>query len=578
MTTSSLNLAAAIKDFQQARRQAAIQQIIARLTGGSADLFSFEDVRHKLKLQGISARGLREIPLEAIVGSVGRYRDFTRNFLPRRDADQARWASVAAAMNDLAGLPPIEVYQIGEAYFVLDGNHRVSVARRLGAMHIDAYVTEFKTKVPLLPSDQLDDLIIKAEYADFLEKTKLDELRPHANLRATAPGRYWELETQIEAQQFLLGQAQGRAIPYGEAVSHWYDHVYLPVIQLIRERGILQDFPNRTETDLYLWILRYRSELQKELGWQIAPSAAAVDLIAAHSPKPTQLMARVEGKLWDALTPDTLEAGPPPGQWREKWLVARPDDRLFVNILVALSGRADGWYAVDQALTIAQREGGRLYGLHIVAAEAEKDGEPVQALASEFSRRCATAGVEAEFSVETGPVARKICDRARWVDLVVMRLAYPPGAAPLERLGSGARTIIQRCPRPLLMVPHTASPLTRVLLAYDGSPKAREGLFVATYLAGQWPVELTVMTVLENGPAPGGLAEARQYLEAHGVSAAFEEGRGKIAETILQTAARHQTDLIIMGGYGSNPAIELVLGSSVDQVLRESAQPVLICR
>jgi len=575
---SALDFTTALRDFQEARRQAAMQQIMSRLTGESIDLLSFDDVRGKLKLRSSSPRGIQEIPLDAIVGSVGRYRDFTRSFLPRQEVDKDRWARVSAAMSDLAGLPPVELYKIGDAYFVLDGNHRVSVARQIGAETIEAYVTEFKTKVSLSPDDRPDDLIIKAEYADFLEKTKLDQLRPETDLGTTAPGRYWELETQIEAQRFLLSQEQGREVPYEEAVIHWYDHTYLPVVQMIRERGILRDFPDRTETDLYLWILRHRSELEKELGWPIDPSTAAADLVAGHSSKPAQVMARVEDKLWDALTPDSLEAGPAPGQWREEWLSTRPAERLFANILVALSGRADGWYAVDQALTIAQRERGRLYGLHVVSSAAEKESEMVQTLAAEFKARCQEAGIEAEFSVETGQVGRKICDRARWVDLVVLRLAYPPGAAALARLGSGARTIIQRCPRPLLMVPPAASPLKRLLLAYDGSPKAREGLFVATYLAGQWPVDLTVLAVQEVGQETGALPEAEEYLENHGVSASFESVSGQVAETIIETAAKNQNDLIIMGGYGSKPALEIVLGSSVDQVLRESEQPVLICR
>jgi nucleotide-binding universal stress UspA family protein len=576
--TGALNLAAAVEDFHQARRQAAIQQIISRFTGESTDLLSFDDVSQKLKVKGSSPRGFREIPLDAIVGSVGRYKDFTRSFLPRQENDKERWARVAVAMKDLTGLPPIEVYQIGDAYFVLDGNHRMSVARQVGATYIEAYVTEFKTKVPLSPNDQPDDLIIKAEYADFLDKTGLDKLRPEADLRTTAPGRHWELETQIEAQRFLLSQEQGREIPYSEAVGHWYDHAYLPVVQLIRERDILRDFPDRTEADLYLWILRHQSELQKELGWQIDPSTAAADLVAEHSTRSSNVIARVEQKLVEAITPDSLESGPAPGQWREKLLTTRPTDRLFTNILVALSGRADGWFAVDQALTIAQREGGRLYGLHVVAAESEKESELVKALADEFSRRCQQAGVEAKFSVEIGQVGRKICERARWVDLVVIRLVYPPGAAALERLSSGARAIIQRCPRPLLMVPPTASPLERPLLAYDGSPKAREGLFVATYLAGKWQVDLTVLTVPETGQKAETITEARQYLEEHGVTAAFEVASGKVAETVLEMAHSKHNDLIIMGGYGSNPAVAIVLGSAVDQVLRESPQPVLICR
>ena len=118
----------AVSDFRRARRRAALDRVFARLAGRSTDLMSYDDVRKKLKGRETSKRELKEIPLDSIVGSVGRYRDFTRGFLPRQDSDSGRWAGVKVAVTELGGLPPIEVYQIGVVYFVLDGNHRVSVA------------------------------------------------------------------------------------------------------------------------------------------------------------------------------------------------------------------------------------------------------------------------------------------------------------------------------------------------------------------------------------------------------------------------------------------------------------------
>src|SRR5512141_1668928 len=120
----------AIRDFQSARQRAAVQEILARLTGKSNQLLSYDDVAEKLQLRARTERGIQHIPLNAIVGSVGRNTDFTRTFLPRRAGDQERWANVKAVfMETGAGLPPIEVYKVGEAYFVVDGNHRVSIAK-----------------------------------------------------------------------------------------------------------------------------------------------------------------------------------------------------------------------------------------------------------------------------------------------------------------------------------------------------------------------------------------------------------------------------------------------------------------
>ncbi len=576
---SILSFSSAVQDFRRARRRAAMEQIMARLTGKSAALLSYEEVRQKLKAQGGGRRELKEIPLDAIVGSVGRYTDFTRSFLPRQDSDQERWARVKVKVTDLGGLPPIQVYQIGEAYFVSDGNHRVSVARQVDATHIQAYVTEVRTKVPLSPDTQPDDLILKAEYADFLESTHLDKLRPEADLSVTAPGQYQVLEEHIEVHRYFMGLEQEREIPYDEAVSHWHDKVYLPVVQVIRQRGILRDFPGRTEADLYLWVSERRAELKQTLGWEISTEEAAVDLSAQLSPRPRRVVARLSEKLLDAVTPDGLEAGPPPGRWRKEHLAARRDDRLFANILVAINGEETGWLALDQALEVARRERARLHGLHVVPSETQKNSEGAQAVQAEFNQRCEAAGIPGTLALEVGKVPRTICERARWTDLVVLSLSYPPAPQPIARLGSGLSTLLRRCPRPVLAVPESWSNLGRALLAYDGNPKADEALFVATYLSGRWNIPLVVVTVIEPGRTTADtLARAQEYLESHSVQAAFVKEAGPVAEAILKTAEEHESDLIIMGGYGLGPVLEVVLGSAVDQILRASRRPVLICR
>ena len=580
MTEPSLySFSSAVQDFRRARRQADLQEITARLTGKSAELLPYEDVRRKLKAEVATRRGLEDIPLDAIVGSVGRYADFTRSFLPRQDSDEERWARVKVKVTDLGGLPPIEVYQIGEVYFVSDGNHRVSVARQVGATHIQAYVTEVRTKVPLSPDTQPDDLIVKAEYADFLEHTHLDELRSETDLSMTAPGQYKILQEHIEVHRYFMGLEQKREIPYEEAVGHWYDEVYWPVVQVIRQRGILRDFPERTETDLYLWVSEHRAALGQELGWEIGTDEAAADLAAQFSPRPQRVVARVSEKLLDAVTPDELQAGPPPGQWRREQLAARRDDRLFADILVPVSGEEIGWHALEQALVVARREGAQLHGLHVVPSEVQRDSEETQAVQAEFNRRCEAAGIPGELVLAVGEVPREICERARWTDLVIVNLAYPPAPQPLARLSSGFRTLIRRCARPVLAVPETSSRLSRALLAYDGSPKADEALFVATYLSGKWNIPLVVVTVIETGRTTSdALARAQRYLKTHGVQATFAKESGPVAEAILRTAEEHESDLIIMGGYGLGPVLEVVVGSAVDQVLRESRQPMLICR
>ncbi len=567
----------AVQDFRRARRQADLERVMARLTGQSADLLSYEEVRKKLKATTAGQRQLKEIPLDGIVGSVGRYTDFTRGFLPKQDSDESRWAGVKAAATGLVGLPPIEVYQIGDAYFVLDGNHRVSVARQLGATYIEAYVTEINAKVPLSPDVQPDDMILKAEYADFLEQTRLGDLRPEADLSVTIPGQYNALAEHIQVHRYFMGLEQQREIPYSEAAAHWYDHVYCPVVQIIRDRGLMRDFPERTETDLYLWIAEHRAQLKEELGWEVEPGAAATDLASQASTRPRRVVAR----LLDAVMPDELNGGPPPGEWREERLASRQDQRLFADLLVAVNGAADGWRALEQALVIAQREGSRVLGLHVTDSETDVASDAVQAVQAEFQRRCETTLVQAHLIVASGKAARAVCERARWTDLVVVSLTHPPGPQPLARLGSGFRSLLHLCPRPVLAVPGATFPLSRALLAYDGSPKAEEALFVATYVAGQWGLDLSVVSVTETDTAPAEtLDRAQSYLAEHGVGATFIdiEKSGPTAEAILETAQEQESDLIVMGGYGHSPMVEVVLGSAVDQVLRESLVPTLICR
>jgi nucleotide-binding universal stress UspA family protein len=572
-------LSAAVQDFRRARRKASLEQILARITGKTTDLLSYDDVREKLHAtQGVTQE-LREIPLGEIVGSVGRYEDFTRSFLPRKDSDEGRWARVKVAVIDLSGLPPIEVYQVGQAYFVRDGNHRVSIARELGATHIQAYVTEVYSKVPLSPEDQPDDLILKAEYTDFLEHTELDTFRPDADLELTVPGKYPLLEEHIQVHQYFMGLEHKREIPYKEAVTHWYDEVYLPIVEAIRERGILRDFPGRTETDLYLWVSEHRAALERELGWYVKPEAAAEDLAERFSTSPGRVVSRLSERVLDAVIPDALEAGPRIGDWRERHLGAPRDGSMFADILVPLSGEEVGWSALEQAFEISRREGAQLHGLHVVASEDQLHSDDPQFVQTEFDRRCAAAAIPGIMNLEVGEVARTICDYSRFTDLVVVNLAYPPGPKPIAKLDSGFRKLIRRCARPVLAVPRKVSSLQSALLAYDGSPKAQEALFIAVYLAGSWEIPLVVVTVHEEKiSAEEILSEAQGYIEAHGVQATYVREERTTAEAVLHVAGKHESNLLLMGGYGATPVLEIVLGSAVDQVLRESNMPVLICR
>lgn len=586
MEQQPANYEEARRDFQRARQQAALETIIAQLTGKSAQLMAYGEVSEQLDAGEATPRGLQKIPLDAIVGSVGRYGDFTRSFLPRRSSDRERWARVRAAFHSTEAMPPILVYRLGDSYFVLDGNHRVSVARTLGASHIPAYVTDVESRVPLSPEMGPDQVIYSAQYLDFLRKTQLDELRPDADLSVTAPGQYRVLREQIDRHWAWLQQGEGAteegAVPYSRAVTGWYDDIYLPLVKIIRRRGLLRHFPGRTETDLYAWLVRRQDELHEELGWDIDHDAAARDLVERFSPRPEKVLTRVKERVRDAITPDTFEAGPPPGYWREEVVGAGQEDALFTNILAPIDGSAAGWRAFEQALIVARQEEGRINGLHVVSPESNPPPAALEALSRQFNARCAAAGVEGELAIERGRVAAAIGARVPWNDLVIISLSHPPGPRAGDRISSGFSRLIRRVSRPILAVPGAPTVLQQPLLAYDGSSKAREALFVAAYLAGKWRMPLTVVSAAvaasAEQEAAATLDEARRYLQSRRVDASYVVERGEASGVIEQVAEAQGSDFIVMGGYGFSPLLDVIFGSTVNDVLRWRRWPVLICR
>jgi nucleotide-binding universal stress UspA family protein len=566
-----MTLSLGIGDFRAARRRAAIEGILARLRGTSTELLSFEEVKDKLGGVGQRPRGLQDIPLDAIVGSVGRYNDFTRSFLPLSDSDEQRWAAVRAGVESLAGLPPIEVYKLGEAYFVQDGHHRVSVARRLGADNIQGFVTEIPVQVPLSAEATPEEVISKSELAEVLERTRLRQIRPEAQIEITCADCARRLEEHIHVHRYFMGLEQQREIPWEEAVAHWYDHVYRPIAEGIRTRGVLEEFPGRTEADLYLWVLEHRDALQQRVGWGIDIREAESDLTATEGRSRLGRLGRLLRGAAEAVVGPRAEVG----AWRREVVERRGDNRLFPRVLVAVGGDAPIWPAIEWALEIARREGGALRGLHVMPGGASQEAESVT---HEFERRLRETGVVGEMAWEAGVPSDSIVQRSRWADLVVVTLRHPPGPGFWARLRSGFSDLVRRSRRPILAVPEVPVRLGTVLLAFDGDAKSMEALYVAAYLACVWDQRLHVLTVRQPGRRRAPDPEvARRYLQDNGTQAEFHERQGKTAAAILAQAEELAADMIIMGSYGHGPLLEALRGSTVDEVLRGARVPVLIC-
>jgi hypothetical protein len=270
----------ASSDFENVYTRGFFKHIVSVLTGrtGETRLLSYDEVRQKIRCNDESYGGMRTVPVDAIVGSVGRYNDFDREFLPLRRQSKERWRRINDAYYKDVPLPAVQLYKMGDAYFVKDGNHRVSVAKERGIAYIDAEVIETRCRISLPAHVEADDLEEAGARALFLEWSQLDQLRPDQQIRVTVPGGYHDLEEHINVHRYFLSQERKQDVPIWEAVANWYDTVYLPLVRHIREHKILDKFSRRTETDLYLWGMDHLDDLHQRYGNNVGADDALDDV------------------------------------------------------------------------------------------------------------------------------------------------------------------------------------------------------------------------------------------------------------------------------------------------------------
>jgi hypothetical protein len=220
------------------------------------------------------------VPVAKIIGSVGRHRDFDRTFLPSKPDLSTRWRRIDEIMHRAEELPPVSLYKIGDAYFVQDGNHRVSVARQQGVEMIDAEVVELRSRVPVDSALTARDLLHKLEHRRLLERLPIDRVLPEIKVELSDIADYRRLATYIEAHGFRTSQLWKRYVSPEEVLGDWYEYHYRPVAEMIREERVLDAFPDRTELDLYLWIVNHRERLALEArDEKISPRAAKDDIL-----------------------------------------------------------------------------------------------------------------------------------------------------------------------------------------------------------------------------------------------------------------------------------------------------------
>ncbi|MGH3760410.1 chromosome partitioning protein ParB [Actinophytocola sp.] len=253
-------------DFLRMRRRQVLSRLAQWLRRSPDDvniMLPFDEVVTALGRTGERRLGLRVIPLDSIVGTVDRSREFDRRFRPTSGQVRERWQRLALAQRRGEAIPPIEVYRVGEMHFVVDGHHRVSVAHALNLSTIDAYVTEVTTRLSPEGVRYRGDLLMKDYRRIFLDRVPLTgEARRAMSL--VDPWEYAELAEAVEAWGYRLMQDEGRFLNRAEVAQRWYEDEFLPVVRMLRQAGLIE---TQTEAKAYMWVACERYKLMRTHRW-----------------------------------------------------------------------------------------------------------------------------------------------------------------------------------------------------------------------------------------------------------------------------------------------------------------------
>jgi ParB-like nuclease domain len=253
-------------DFLRARRRATVAKLVARLRGEPDDvgvILPYEEVIEALGFKDMRQLGLRPVPLDAIVGTIDRARDFDRQFRPTSRRVRSRWEQIAAAMRRGESMPPVDLLKVGEIYFVRDGHHRVSVASALGYDDIDAYVTEVITRVDAGGALRFSDLPVKSHERVFFERVPLPE-EARSEIVVSDPWDYAVLAEGVEAWGFRAMQEHGELLDREHAARLWLEQEYRPVVATLREAGLIG---TATDAEAYMRIVTERYRLLRTHAW-----------------------------------------------------------------------------------------------------------------------------------------------------------------------------------------------------------------------------------------------------------------------------------------------------------------------
>jgi hypothetical protein len=261
--------------FDRARRRRRVRSLARSLRDeDTQELLPLDEVSRRLRVFQQHDAGVRTIPLDAIVGTVDRVKDFDRDFLPRRSEIGERWRRVEGAFPE-GDFPPIQVYEVDGRYFLVDGHHRVAIARQRGADFIEAEVIELRTRFPLPPDADIGQIVHTERERVFMQESGLERARPEAKIELTRPHGYLELLEQVKVHGYDLMEGRGEVLPPEEVAGHWFDTVYLPAVEAIRRTGLDEVAPEATEGDLYLTMHQRRLSMLPEAERDVSADDAA---------------------------------------------------------------------------------------------------------------------------------------------------------------------------------------------------------------------------------------------------------------------------------------------------------------
>jgi len=560
----------ALDDFRRARSKAAMQRFWAGIRGRSLDLLPYDEISTKLRAVSKTYRGLQQVPLKNIVGSVSRIQDFDRNFLPLRDDDIYRWAGVKTAMTSplSTGVPPVSLYQIGDAYFVLDGNHRVSIAKEMGMETIEAYVTEIKTKVPISRSLTSDELVQKAAYVNFLEDTKIDQILPGVDFSLHLIENYPLLKEHINVHQYYMGIEKNRPVSFEEAVRHWYETLYSPVTAIIESSGLHHALRDLTVTDLYLWLLDQQNALQSDLGIELKPENVLDYAAGKEGIKSGSGWSTAEEQIMQVLLKGDEQPQNP------------YQDCLFQHVTVALSEDDPDWIALEQAILVDRCSNTAIRGVHVKSPGTQKLAVEMDVYRQRFDQQLSEAGMRGKFFLREGGPASALLEFSLLSDLLVLKLSHPPAASLMDRISHGIITILQQSRRPVLFVKEKPLAISSILLPFNGGQRSKEALYIAAYYAARYGCQLHLLLVMK------GLDQdevnryyARTYLERLGVKAEYHQGSSEsLTADVVNLAETLSVSTLILGGYENTTILDRVFRQTIDEILAQVPIPVMICQ